>query len=182
MSQCNILSITVGIGDGQNVQHKSRLNVQGSHWHRDKMLQWTFWLGQNVTVDVVNLDISSRHNILPQHPLIFICILYITALGLSSTAHTMPKWRGGSGRGRAQKAWLIRQGEGERGCRNVIGQARGEAGPERYNRLGLAMATKWFTESRKDFTIKQFFNSEASSMALYDHIWLTFSDFSSFWT
>ncbi len=25
------------------------------------MLQWTFWLGQNVTVDVVNLDVSSRH-------------------------------------------------------------------------------------------------------------------------
>jgi hypothetical protein len=26
----------------------------------DKMLQWTFWLGQNVTVDVVNLDVTSR--------------------------------------------------------------------------------------------------------------------------
>ncbi len=25
------------------------------------MLQWTFWLGQNVTVDVVNLDVSSWH-------------------------------------------------------------------------------------------------------------------------
>ncbi len=61
MSQRNILSINVGIGDGQNVQHKSRLNVQGSHCHRDKMLQWTFWLGPNVTVDVVNLDVSSRH-------------------------------------------------------------------------------------------------------------------------
>ncbi len=63
MSQRNILSINVGIGDGQNVQHKSRLNVQGSQCHRDKMLQWTFWLGQNVTVDVVNLDVSSRHHI-----------------------------------------------------------------------------------------------------------------------
>ncbi len=61
MSQRNILSINVGIGDGQNVQHKSGLNVQGSQCHRDKMLQWTFWLGQNVTVDVVNLDVSSRH-------------------------------------------------------------------------------------------------------------------------
>ncbi len=63
MSQCNILSTNVGIGDGQNVQHKSRLNVQGSHCHRDKMLHWTFWLGQNVTVDVVNLDVLSRHHI-----------------------------------------------------------------------------------------------------------------------
>jgi hypothetical protein len=44
-----------------HVQHKSRLNVQGSHCHRDKMLQWTFQVGQNVTVDVVNLDGSSRH-------------------------------------------------------------------------------------------------------------------------
>jgi hypothetical protein len=61
MSQRNILSINVGIGDGQNVQHKSRLNVQGSNCHKDKMLQWTFWLGQNITVDVVNLDVSSRH-------------------------------------------------------------------------------------------------------------------------
>jgi hypothetical protein len=61
MSQCNILSINIGIGDGQNVQHKSRLNVQGSHCHRDKMLQWTFRSGQNVTVDVVNLDVLSRH-------------------------------------------------------------------------------------------------------------------------
>ncbi len=26
----------------------------------DKMLQWTLWLGQNVTVDVVNLDVTSR--------------------------------------------------------------------------------------------------------------------------
>ncbi len=26
----------------------------------DKILQWTFWLGQNVTVDVVNLDVTSR--------------------------------------------------------------------------------------------------------------------------
>jgi hypothetical protein len=26
----------------------------------DKILQWTFQLGQNVTVDVVNLDIRSR--------------------------------------------------------------------------------------------------------------------------
>jgi hypothetical protein len=61
MSQRNILSINLGIGDRQNVQHKSRLNVQGSHCHRDKMLQWMFWLGQNVTVDVVNLDVLSRH-------------------------------------------------------------------------------------------------------------------------
>jgi hypothetical protein len=26
----------------------------------DKMLQWIFRLGQNVTVDVVNLDVTSR--------------------------------------------------------------------------------------------------------------------------
>jgi hypothetical protein len=68
MSQHNILSIKIGIGDGQNVQHKSRLNVQGSHCHRHKMLQWTFWLGQNVTVDVVNLDVSSRHRIILGSP------------------------------------------------------------------------------------------------------------------
>jgi hypothetical protein len=61
MSQRNISSINEGMGDGQNVQHKSSLNVQGSHCHRDKMLQWTFRLGQNVTLDVVNLDVSSRH-------------------------------------------------------------------------------------------------------------------------
>jgi hypothetical protein len=61
MSQRNILSINGDIGDGQNVHHKFRLNVQGSHCHSDKMLQWTFWLGQNVTVDVVNFDVSSRH-------------------------------------------------------------------------------------------------------------------------
>ncbi len=69
MSQRNILSINLGIGDGQNVQHKSRLNVQGSQCHRDKMLQWTFWLGQNVTVVVVNLDVSSRHREIAGSPL-----------------------------------------------------------------------------------------------------------------
>ncbi len=26
----------------------------------DKMLQWTLRLGQNVTVDIVNLDVTSR--------------------------------------------------------------------------------------------------------------------------
>ncbi len=61
MSQCNILSINIGIGDGQNVENKTRLNVQGSYCHRDKMLQRTFRLGKNITVDVVNLDVSSRH-------------------------------------------------------------------------------------------------------------------------
>ncbi len=51
MSQRNNLSINVGTGDGKNVQHKSRLNVQGSHsgtkcysgrsdWV--KMSLWTF--------------------------------------------------------------------------------------------------------------------------------------------
>ncbi len=29
----------------------------------DKMLQWTFWLGQNVTVNVVNLDVTSRQRL-----------------------------------------------------------------------------------------------------------------------
>jgi hypothetical protein len=29
----------------------------------DKMLQWTFWWGQNVTVDVVNLDVTSRQRV-----------------------------------------------------------------------------------------------------------------------
>ncbi len=29
----------------------------------DKMLQWTLRLGQNVTVDVVNLDVTSRQRL-----------------------------------------------------------------------------------------------------------------------
>jgi hypothetical protein len=31
----------------------------------DKMLPWSFRLGQNVTVDVVNLDVTSRQPLLP---------------------------------------------------------------------------------------------------------------------
>jgi hypothetical protein len=29
----------------------------------DKMLQWTLWLGQNVTVEGVNLDVTSRQHL-----------------------------------------------------------------------------------------------------------------------